>query len=110
MFNSLNSAIEREEADARESRINFASSVAGLIQLLDQELQTVNKPEFFNWIFTDLMKVDEEKFKAMINANKANTEGNDDYDDPLMDSALGEGDEKIKQLIYKCIAEVFENE
>lgn len=122
-FNSLNTAIEKEEADARESRVNFALQVAGLMQTLDQELSTVNKPEFFNWVFTDLLHVDEEKFKAMINAKKfvaAEGEGGEpnaameramEDDEPdVMDSATARGQDDLKQIIYGCIAEVFGNE
>lgn len=109
-FNSLNTAIEKEEADSRESRINFAASVAGLMQMLDQEMQTVNIPEFFNWMFTDLLKVDEEQFKAMINTAKAENLDKEYDDSAVMDSALNVENPELKNLIYKTITEVFAND
>ena len=109
-FNSLNTAVEKEEADARESRVNFAAGVAGLMQMLDQEMQTVNTPEFFNWMFTDLLKVDEETFKAMINTSRSATPQDEHDDGAVMDSALSGATPELEQLIYKCITEVFGNE
>ena len=67
VFNSVSSAIEREEAENRETRANFAMLVGQLIQTIDPEMQSFDPKALNNWIYTDLLEMDEEKFKLVFN-------------------------------------------
>lgn len=109
VFNSLSTAMEQEESQARESRVNFATAVVALMQQLDPELNGFDSKVVNNWVFTDLLKMNEEKFKTMVATVKKQAEGNDENntDDSIMDSANAELSEgKIKQIFYDCFSEV----
>ncbi len=71
MFNSVSSALDREQQENRESRANLAGMMATLIQTLDPEMQTVDRQSFYNYLWTDIMRVDEEKFAAMFPKEKS---------------------------------------
>ncbi|MFW1108381.1 portal protein [Vibrio parahaemolyticus] len=107
-FNSLNNVLEREEATARESRINFATSVVTLMQMLDPELNKFNFEQTSNWLFTDVLRVSEETFKQLINAAKT---GDKDEVDKVLDSVSDpERQNQLKTMIYSCIAELMGEE
>ncbi len=65
-FNSVATAMDREAQENLEGRVNLATSMAALVQTLDPELTKCNQNVLFNYLFTDVMKVEEEKFKAMF--------------------------------------------
>lgn len=71
VFNSVSSALEREERENMEGRAGFATMLAQLIQVLDQDFATVDKNAFENYLFTDILKVPEEKFAIMFPKKKA---------------------------------------
>jgi len=92
MFNSVSSALDREQQENRESRANLAGMMATLIQTLDPEMQTIDRQSFYNYLWTDIMKVDEEKFRAMFpkeksNAATSNSDGSD-QGGGVMESAI----------------------
>jgi len=66
VFNSVSTAMEREEMENREGRVQLATGMAQLVGLMDQEWLGVDKNAFENFLFTDIMKVDEAKFKIMF--------------------------------------------
>jgi hypothetical protein len=66
VFNSVSSAIEREEMENNEARANFAMLVGQLIQTIDPEFSTIDKAALNNWVYTDLFGMDEEKFKLVF--------------------------------------------
>lgn len=68
VFNSISTATEREEAENMQGRINLATMIAQTVQLIDPEFSKCDFPAVANYLFTDVLKVDEEKFKAMFPA------------------------------------------
>lgn len=69
-FHSVNSALEREEQENRESRANFASGLASIVATLDPESYTVDKRNLFHLMFVDGMKYDEKKFDDVFPPGK----------------------------------------
>lgn len=67
VFNSVSTAMEREEMENQETRVNFAMLVGQLIQTLDPEMKGYDPNAMNNWVYTDLLKMDEEKFKQIFN-------------------------------------------
>lgn len=65
-FNSLSTAIEREEQDALESRANVAGSLAGIMATLDQDFRVTDKRELMRFLWTGLLKCDQESFEAVF--------------------------------------------
>lgn len=53
-FNSVSSAIEREEQEALESRTNALSGLIGILATVDQDFQAFNKHELLKEIFLKL--------------------------------------------------------
>ena len=66
VFNSVSSALEREERENLEGRVTFATMMGQLIQIIDAEFTAVDRNALANYMFTDIMKIDEEKFKKMF--------------------------------------------
>jgi len=94
VFNSVSSALEREEMENSEARVNFATLLVSMMMTLDQELQAVNKPALYNYLWTDIMRVDEEKFRNIfpekLEAKEVTDdlpEGDDIEDDDMYESA-----------------------
>lgn len=69
-FNSVNTAMEREEQENREARANYAGAKASIVQTLDPESFTVDKRAFFHSLFVDDMKTAEEKFDILFPPGK----------------------------------------
>ena len=92
MFNSVSSALDREEQENREGRANLASLIGTIVQTLDPELQSVDRQAFYNFLWTDIMKVDEEKFKGMFPGKKI--EGQEPLGGGMPEEDDGDGDQQ----------------
>jgi len=66
VFNSVSSALEREERENLEGRVTFATMMGQLIQIIDAEFSAVDRNALANYMFTDIMRIDEEKFRKMF--------------------------------------------
>lgn len=66
VFNSVSTALEREEQENLESRTNIASGLAGIIATLDQEYTTTDRRALMNFLWTHVLKKDEESFKQVF--------------------------------------------
>ncbi|WP_302736463.1 portal protein [uncultured Desulfovibrio sp.] len=71
VFNSVSTALEREEQENLESRTNIASGLAGIIATLDQEYTTTDRRALMNFLWTHILKKDEESFKQVFPENMA---------------------------------------
>jgi hypothetical protein len=110
VFNSVSTAMEREERENMEARANFATGIAGLMQMADPEFTTGQRPEFMNYLWTDVMKVPEEKYALIfpkvvtLAAPPAGEEGaappsdEEESDDMLTESAKANIDNYIAKL------------
>ena len=104
VFNSLNSAVEQEELQARDMRVQYATSVVSLMQLMDQGLSVSKAPKFANHIMTDLLNIDEEKAKAYIDEMKQQAqEGGDDLMGGFMEAAGGLNRDEMAQIFMETI-------
>jgi Bacteriophage T4-like portal protein (Gp20) len=65
VFNSVSTAMEREDMENKEARGNFAMMLAGLAQTIDPEMTDMDKLAFKNFIWTDIVGIDEEQFRIM---------------------------------------------
>jgi hypothetical protein len=72
VFNSVSTALEREERENLEARANLALSIGGIVPQIDPEMMTTDKRALMNYIFTDMLKIEEEKFKQIFPEGLAN--------------------------------------
>lgn len=109
-FHSLNTAIAREQADEADRQVQFASSVTQLVQQIDPNLGNVNLNEFQNWLFTDLMKIDEEKAKDILaKIEKPNPNETDEFGEPIGGGGMiGESvsADRVKEIVYTALADM----
>lgn len=70
VFNSVSTALEREEQENLESRTNIASALSGIIATLDQEFSTTDRRALLNFLWTHILKKDEESFKLVFPEGK----------------------------------------
>lgn len=66
IFNSISSALAREEQENNDGRAAFAISLAQLVSLMDPEFTGTDRNAMANYLWTDILRVDEEKFKKMF--------------------------------------------
>lgn len=69
-FNAVSTALEREERENMEGRVGFATGLVQMVQQMDQEFATVDRQAFGNYLWTDILKVPEDKFALMFPADK----------------------------------------
>jgi len=104
MFNSVSSALDREQQENRESRASLAGMMAQLIQTLDPDMNKLDRPAFYNYLWTDIMKVDEEKFRAMFPESKTNA-----APQPNTGDGSGDGSSGVMEsaIIRDCLADIY---
>ncbi|MBQ7617715.1 MAG: hypothetical protein IJS50_02460, partial [Desulfovibrio sp.] len=69
-FNSVSSAIEREEQDTLEAKVNVVQGIIGSFATLDQEFSIVDKHEFAHAIWK-MMRLEDEVFDKVFPKAKA---------------------------------------
>ena len=66
VFNSVSTALEREEQENQDSRYNSATVFATLFQMIDPEFSKCDFGALVNFIGTDILRFDEEKVKKIF--------------------------------------------
>ncbi|MDX5979565.1 portal protein [Vreelandella alkaliphila] len=110
-FHSLNTAIAREQSEEAERQVQFATSVTGLMQMIDPMLGNVKINEFQNWLMTDLMKVDEEKAKRILADVRKVTPGEGEDEGEIIGESVSPAEQDklnslVKTLIYEALADM----
>lgn len=88
MFNSVSTSLEREERENMEGRVAFATGLVQMAQLMDQEMVLSDKHALANYLWTDILKVPEEKFSTIFPPQTAAEEAAASTEDPVMESAI----------------------
>lgn len=116
VFNSVSTALEREERDNLESRANLVSLIVGAVAGMDQTFDRVNRPAFYNYLFTDILKMDEQKFKEAFPDDLLNKKIETDQGGGFGGGAGGgapfESDmseDKVKSMIYETINQFYQD-
>ena len=108
VFNSVSTAVEREERENKEGQVSFATMVAQLIQVIDPEFQATDRNVLANMLFTDVMKFDEEKVKELFSKKmqdapppESGGKGNE-----VLESILSKKDD-IASIVDRCINDIY---
>lgn len=73
-FASVSSALEREQLDNANDRVNLATGLDTLLASFDPNRQKVDPKEYLNWLYTDIIKIlPEDRFEKVFPAEKLNT-------------------------------------
>lgn len=79
-YHALNTAIEAEEAEAMESRTNYATALASMLDVIENG-NLANSETFKDMVLTDIIKLPQEKTKKIIaELAKAAKEAADEQD------------------------------
>ena len=110
MFNSQSTAIAQELAAERDQSAAFAMTVTQIMQMMDPDLNNIDKTNYNKWVFSDLLKISEEKASMILKKiQEPDPETQDDeYDDDEDDVFESVGNKKldgIKAMIYEILAE-----
>jgi len=114
VFNSVSSALEREERENMEGRVTFATMMGQLIQIIDAEFTSVDRNALANFMFTDIMKIDEEKFRQMFPGKITGPVGeSDEYPEALGEDEEDEitesaGMKRLKSVVDRYIDALYE--
>lgn len=103
-FNSVSTAIAKEETEERERSSQFAMTVVQVMQMINPNMETVKMDEFQKWILTSLLKVDEDTAKEISKSAPENpTENEDGSGDAVFESAKNDN---LKRMVYEIITEM----
>jgi len=106
--------MEREQQENSEGRANLALALAGLPGMIDPEMMITDKRALANFLMTDIMKIDEEKFKGIYPealAKKAEEDrNNNNKGDGGGVFEAGTIPEAFKQQVYSIVEEFYNNE
>lgn len=111
VFNSVSTAIEREERENMEGRANLMSMIVGSVAGMDQEFSKMKRSAFYNYLFTDILKMDEQKFKdafpeSIVDKPPENPEENKSGGNPFESV----GDDKFKTMVFEAIENYYKEE
>ncbi len=101
-FNSLNTAIQHEEAEAQEKAANYAVSVATLMQMLDPEMSKFDFEESADHLLREKLGIDADKLKAMMTAKKPQS-ANPGENQPIDDSFEDLSDAQVRELVLDAL-------
>lgn len=103
-FNSVSTAIAKEETEERERSSQFAMTVVQVMQMINPNMETVKMDEFQKWILTSLLKVDEDTAKEISKSAPENLPENEEgSDDAVFESAKNDN---LKRMVYEIITEM----
>lgn len=77
-FNSVNTAMEREEQENREARANAATTLASIISLVDQNYDVTERRALMNYVFVEQLKGKEEDFEKIWPKGKKPEQGQEE--------------------------------
>lgn len=65
-FNSISSSVEREERENMEASANVAGTLSGILATIDQDFGVTDKRAFLHFVWTDILKRDQESFELVF--------------------------------------------
>jgi hypothetical protein len=115
VFNSVSTAMEREERENMEGRANLVSLIVGSVAGMDQEFSHMKRSAFYNYLFTDILKMDEQKFKEAFPEALVDKPPEQPKDEDGGNGGGGGGnpfesldEEKIKTMVFEAIGNFYE--
>jgi len=105
LFNSQSTAIALEQAEERTRAADFATSVTSLLQLVDPELNNVDKNKYQNWMFTELMKIPEDQAANILAKIKEPVEPVAPGGDIITESVDTKNAE-IRAMVFEILSEM----
>jgi hypothetical protein len=109
IFNSVSSALEREERENMEGRVTFATMMAQLIQVIDAEFSSCDRNALANYMFTDLMKVEEEKFRKIFPGKVTGSPQNGESDTEEGQLTESATIRKMKGIVNRYVEGLYES-
>lgn len=106
IFNSTASALDQEQMQNYESQVNAGIQTMTLVQMIDPQASGYDPNALANYLMTDKLKMDEEKFKAIFNKPIKPAPAEDMGGNPGGGMGINESaKEKIEQIVKDIILE-----
>lgn len=99
-FNSLNTAIQYEEAETQDKQAGYAASVATLMQMLDPEMERFNFDVSADYLFRDVLKMDGDTLSKLIKKQPKKSKNQS-----INDALAGFSEDEVKNFILDCLNE-----
>ncbi|MGI2946728.1 portal protein [Vibrio diabolicus] len=104
-FNSLNTAIEQEKADAMESQANYATMLATVLDLIEQS--PIGKSEKLkNHLYTSVIGLDSELAKEVISELAAQVSKNDKMMESIGMTDQSEAERFVRDVVLDLLTEI----
>ncbi|HAS6646018.1 TPA: phage portal protein [Vibrio parahaemolyticus] len=104
-FNSLNTAIEQEKADAMESQANYATMLATVLDLIEQS--PIGKSEKLkNHLYTSVIGLDSELAKEVISELAAQASKNDKMMESIGMTDQSEAERFVRDVVLDLLTEI----
>ncbi len=88
-FNSMNTALQSEEARDQDARANFISIITQILDQIQQSPKLAGSETFMRYLFCDQLKMEPQTLQKMIAEFNATADTDDEHDDMMSESAPG---------------------
>ncbi|HHE0562032.1 TPA: portal protein [Vibrio parahaemolyticus] len=104
-FNSLNTAIEQEKADAMESQANYATMLATVLDLIEQS-PIGKSPKLKNHLYTSVVGLDSELANEVISELAAQVAKNDKMMESIGMTDQSEAERFVRDVVLDLLTEI----
>ncbi|MFB1066858.1 portal protein [Vibrio diabolicus] len=104
-FNSLNTAIEQEKADAMESQANYATMLATVLDLIEQS-PIGKSPKLKNHLYTSVIGLDSELANEVISELAAQVAKNDKMMESIGMTDQSEAERFVRDVVLDLLTEI----